>query len=147
MRRIPDTVTASRIMSSNFCTARKPLTAYSLAGLADIVLLLLVFFLLTSSFIPQSGIQVNLPKTQTTAPTTGQYITVVITSDGTFYVEQEKVARDQLLDAIRQVIDGKTSLVLRADEDSRVKHLATVASIAKALNLRFHMATDPNDRP
>jgi biopolymer transport protein ExbD len=72
---------------------------------------------------------------------------VVITSDGTFYVEQEKVARDQLLDAIRQVIDGKTSLVLRADEDSRVKHLATVASIAKALNLRFHMATDPNDRP
>ena len=147
MRRIPDTVTASRIMSSNFSTARKPLTAYSLAGLADIVLLLLVFFLLTSSFIPQSGIQVNLPKTQTTAPTTGQYITVVITSDGTFYVEQEKVARDQLLDAIRQVIDGKTSLVLRADEDSRVKHLATGASIAKALNLRFHMATDPNDRP
>ena len=134
-------------MSSNFSTERKPLTAYSLAGLADIVLLLLVFFLLTSSFIPQFGIQVNLPQTQTTAPTSGQYVTVVITSDGSFYVEQEAVARDQLLDAIRQVIDGKTSLVLRADEDARVKQFATVASIAKALNLRFHMATDPNDRP
>ena len=134
-------------MSTNFSTERKPLTAYSLAGLADIVLLLLVFFLLTSSFIPQFGIQVNLPQTQTTAPTSGQYVTVIITSDGSFYVEQNQVSQDQLLDAIRQNITGKTSLVLRADENARVKHFATVASIAKALNLRFHMATDPNDRP
>ena len=134
-------------MSSNFSTERKPLTAYSLAGLADIVLLLLVFFLLTSSFIPQFGIQVNLPRTQTTAPTTGQYLTVVITSDGSFYVEQQPVNEDQLLNAIRSESVGKTSLVLRADQDSRVRHFATVASIAKALNLRFHMATDPNDSP
>ena len=134
-------------MSSNFSTERKPLTAYSLAGLADIVLLLLVFFLLTSSFIPQFGIQVNLPRTQTTAPTTGQFLTVIITDSGSFYVEQEPVSEGQLLDAIRNQSVGKTSLVLRADEDSRVRHLATVASIAKALNLRFHIATDPNDAP
>lgn len=132
-------------MSSNFTTDRKPLINYSLAGLADIVLLLLVFFLLTSSFIPQFGIEVNLPKTQTAAPTKDQYVTVIITKDGTFYVEQQQVAREQLLDSIQRATRDKTALVLRADEESQVKHMATVASMAKALNLRFLMATDRAD--
>jgi len=69
-------------MSIDFSTDKKPLTDFSLAGLADIVFLLLVFFLLTSSFIPQFGIQVNLPKTSTSAPTDAQYVTVIITSEG-----------------------------------------------------------------
>ena len=129
-------------MSVDFNTERKPLTAYSLAGLADIVLLLLVFFLLTSSFIPQFGIQVDLPRTETAAPNQGQYITVSISADGTFYVEQQRVPRERLLEAIRTELKGRTTLVLRADENSTVKNFAAVGDIARALNLRFLMATE-----
>jgi len=130
-------------MSTNFSTDRKPLANYSLAGLADIVLLLLVFFLLTSSFIPQFGIEVTLPKTQTAAPTKDQYVTVVVTKDGSYYVEQQRVSRERLLEAIQNASGGtKTALVLRADEESQIKHMAAVGSIAKALNLRFMLATD-----
>ncbi|NQV71669.1 biopolymer transporter ExbD [bacterium] len=129
-------------MSTNFSTDRKPLINYSLAGLADIVLLLLVFFLLTSSFIPQFGIEVTLPKTQTAAPTKEQYVTVIITKDGTFYVEQQQVRKEQLLEAIQRVRGEKAYLVLRADEESQIKHLATVGSIANALGLKFKLATD-----
>ena len=39
-------------MGVNFSTERKLLITFSQAGLADIVLLLLIFFLLTSNFIP-----------------------------------------------------------------------------------------------
>ena len=129
-------------MSTNFSTDRKPLINYSLAGLADIVLLLLVFFLLTSSFIPQFGVEVTLPKTQTAAPTKEQFVTVIITKDGTFYVEQQQVRKEQLLEAIQRVRGDKVYLVLRADEDSQIKHLATVGSIANALGLKFKLATD-----
>ena len=129
-------------MSTNFSTDRKPLINYSLAGLADIVLLLLVFFLLTSSFIPQFGIEVTLPQTQTAAPTKDQYVTVIITKEGTFYVEQQQVRKEQLMEAIQRVMGDKTMVVLRADEESQIKHLATVGSIANALNLRFKLATD-----
>lgn len=132
-------------MSTNFSSSRKPLINYSLAGLADIVLLLLIFFLLTSSFIPQFGIEVTLPQTQTAAPTRDQYVTVVITADGTFYVEQRQVSRDQLMEAVQGASLNKTSLVLRADEESKIRHMAAVGSIAKALNLRFMMATDRVD--
>ena len=129
-------------MSTNFSTDRKPLINYSLAGLADIVLLLLVFFLLTSSFIPQFGVEVTLTKTQTAAPTKEQFVTVIITKDGTFYVEQQQVRKEQLLEAIQRVRGDKVYLVLRADEDSQIKHLATVGSIANALGLKFKLATD-----
>jgi biopolymer transport protein ExbD len=133
-------------MSVNFSTDRKPLTNYSLAGLADIVLLLLIFFLLTSSFIPQFGIQVNLPRTETSAPTSGQNLQVAITSDGTFFVDQRRVPREQLLSAIREASVNRTALVLRADERSQIRDFAEVASIARALNMKVLMATDRIDR-
>ena len=135
-------------MSLNFSTERKPLMNFSQAGLADIVLLLLIFFLLTSNFIPQFGIQVNLPRTQAATPTAGQYVSVAITSNGTFYVEQQQVSRDGLIPAIQNSLNGRTALVLRADQDALVKHFADVASAARALNLRLLMATDQNlNRP
>lgn len=116
--------------------------SFSQAGLADIVLLLLIFFLLTSNFIPQFGIQVNLPRTQAATPTAAQYVSVAVTSDGTFYVEQQRVSADALIPAIQDALSGRTALVLRADEDALVKHFAVVASAARALNLRLLMATD-----
>ena len=132
-------------MSIDFSNDKKPLTAFSLAGLADVVFLLLIFFLLTSSFIPQFGIQVNLPRTSTSAPTDAQYITVVITSEGSYFVDQNQVQRDQLLPVIQNSLNGRTSLVLRADQDATVGQFATVASVGRALNLRILMATDRED--
>ncbi len=129
-------------MSIDFSTDKKPLTDFSLAGLADIVFLLLIFFLLTSSFIPQFGIQVNLPKTSTSAPTDAQYVTVIITSEGHYYVDQNQISKEQLLPVIQSSLNGRTSLVLRADEDATVGQFATVASVARALNLRILMATE-----
>lgn len=135
-------------MSVDFSTERTPITTYSLAGLADVVFLLLIFFLLTSSFIPQFGIQVNLPRTETSAPASEQHVQVSITSDGTFYVEQRQVSREQLLGAIQDASANKTAMVLRADERSQIKDFAEVASIARALNMRVLMATDRmNQRP
>ncbi len=131
--------------SIDFSTNRQPLSAFSLAGLADIVLLLLIFFLLTSSFIPQFGIRVNLPQVDSAAPTDAQYVTVAITADGEYYVEQERVPREQLVTAVSRVMGTRTALVLRADQDASVGQFATVANVAQALNLRVLMATERLD--
>ncbi|MDA0379066.1 MAG: biopolymer transporter ExbD [Bacteroidetes bacterium] len=134
-------------MAINFSTERKLLISFSQAGLADIVLLLLIFFLLTSNFIPQFGIQVTLPRTQAASPTAGQFVSVAVTANGTFYVEQQQVPREQLIPAIQDVLGGRTALVLRADENALVKHMADVANAARALNLRVLMATDQRGGP
>lgn len=129
-------------MSFDFSNTKQPLVAFSLASLTDIVLLLLIFFLLTSSFIPQFGIQVNLPQADTAAPMEDQYVTVAITEDGRYYVNQTQVPREELLAALEEARGTRTALVLRADERATVGQFALVANLAKALNLRVLMATE-----
>ena len=96
--------------------------------------MLLIFFLLTSSFIPNFGIQVNLPRADTSVPMQSQYVTVVINAEGQFFVNQNRVAREQLLGAIRGARGDRTALVLRADEEATVGQFAEVAAIARALD-------------
>ena len=131
--------------SFNFTSDKKPLTVFSTAGLADIVLLLLIFFLITSNFIPQFGIQVNLPQADTSAPTDANRVTVAITKDGVFYVDGQRVPREGLLEAMTEAKGTKTALVLRADKESMLGLSVTVMAIAKALNMNILVASERED--
>ena len=126
----------------DFSPEEKPLSTFSLAGLADIILLLLIFFILTSSFVTQFGIQVTLPKTDAGVTADDQYVTVTLTEDGTYFVDQSPVTREGLLTAIRDAVGSKGALLMRADEKASIGQFAVVANIAKALNLRVLMATE-----
>ena len=130
----------------DFSPEEKPLSTFSLAGLADIILLLLIFFILTSSFVTQFGIQVTLPKTETGVTADEQYVTVTLTEDGTYFVNESPVDREGLVTAIRNAAGSKTALLMRADEKASIGQFAVVANIAKALNLRILMATE-KERP
>lgn len=132
-------------MAFDFSTDREPLKVFSLAGLTDIVLLLLIFFLLTSSFIPQFGIQVNLPTTETSAPTEPRAVQVAITDEGRFFVGESEVARAQLLERLREERGEREILILRADQDATVGAFAAVASAARALDMRVLMATERDE--
>lgn len=111
--------------------------------MTDVVLLLLVFFLLTSSFVPQLGIEVTLPQVDASAPVEQQYITVSVTEDGSYFVDGMPASEGQLTQQIRDARrDETTTVVLRADEGATIRQFAIVASAAQALNLRVLMATE-----
>lgn len=131
--------------SFDFSSGREPLKLFSQAGLTDIILLLLIFFLLTSSFIPQFGIKVTLPQAEAGSPTDQQHVTVSISDEGVYYVDQSEVAEHQLLDAVRNAEGDHSALILRADENATVRQFAHVANIAKALNMTVLMATQQRD--
>ncbi|WP_420457345.1 ExbD/TolR family protein [Rubrivirga sp.] len=126
----------------DFSTGRKALTAFSLASLTDIVLLLLIFFLLTSSFVTQNGLRVTLPDVAAAAPLEQLYVAVTIDDRGDFFVEDREVARDSLTAAIAAVREGKTSLAVYADREATIDGLAAVASAASALDMRVSIATE-----
>lgn len=126
----------------DFAPDSKPLTAYSMAGLADIILLLLIFFLLTSSFVTQFGIQVNLPQAETGVVTDSQQLTVAITAEGTYYVQQDQVPKERLLEAIREAKGDRNVMVLRGDAEATIGQMATVANIAQALGMTIKIATE-----
>lgn len=130
-------------MNLDFSTGRKPLTVFSLAGLTDIVLLLLIFFLLTSSFVTQQGIRVNLPESAAGVPEEQQFVSVAITAEGLFFVGDQEVLEDDLATALAEARGDRDALVLRADAEATVRQFAAVASAAQANALRVLMATAP----
>jgi biopolymer transport protein ExbD len=127
---------------------KEPLTMFSQSSLTDIVLLLLIFFLLTSSFVTNFGIKVNIPKAESGAQTEVQHITVAVTSDGEFFVDGNPTSRGMLASALREAKDNKPqgTLVLRADKDALIDDAVRVMNIAKALELNIVMATEQSSR-
>ncbi|MDX1531972.1 MAG: biopolymer transporter ExbD, partial [Rhodothermales bacterium] len=131
------------LMPLDFSSGRKPLSVFSLAGLTDIVLLLLIFFLLTSSFVAQHGIQVALPQVEAAVPEEDATLTVTLTAEGVYYVDGVETVEAALGAAVAEAAPGKAALVLRADQDATVGQFATVAGAARAAGLRILMATEP----
>ncbi len=127
---------------------KKPMTIFAAAGLTDIVLLLLIFFLLTSSFVTNFGIRVDIPRAETASVTEQHFINVTITNDGSFYIMGEPVARANVSSSIREQHQRhpQATLVVRADRNAIIDDAVHVMNVGKALNLNMMMATERASR-
>ena len=74
----------------------KVLDTFSFSSLTDIVLLLLIFFLLSSTFIIQPGIKVKLPVSDTAESTNEKSVTITLTKNGRIYLNQDQVTMNDL---------------------------------------------------
>lgn len=117
---------------------------FTLAPMVDVVLLLLIFFMLTSTAANQSTIDVNLPKAETQQdnqmPST---LSVSIKADGSFYVDDQPVQPNELEQAIVAMVDssGETFFRIRADENSLHKDVVRVMEIAEKHGYSIAIAT------
>lgn len=128
--------------------ARKPLALFTQSSLTDIVLLLLIFFLLTSSFVTNFAIRVDVPRADSQVTTERRHISVTVTADGTFYVGGDLTPRANLANKIREDFrnNPQSNLVLRADKNAKVDDAVYVMNIGKALNMNILMATELGTR-
>ena len=76
-------------------TRNKVSNAFSMSGMTDIVFLLLIFFMLTSTLIVDNALKLSLPQS-TNQVSEKPVITVSITKDLEFYVEKTKVSVNEL---------------------------------------------------
>lgn len=129
-------------MQFDFSPQRKPISAFSLASLTDIVLLLLIFFLLTSNFMPQFALQVTLPQVSSVPPPERAFVTVTITKEGELFLDNRAMVADSLASALIRLRDTREVVVIRADQDATIGRFATVASAAREAGMRIQMATD-----
>ncbi|HEX9615629.1 MAG TPA: biopolymer transporter ExbD, partial [Bacteroidota bacterium] len=79
-----------------FSTQHKPLSVFSYSSLTDIVFLLLIFFLLSSSFVIQTGIKVQLPKSATAEQETQRQIVITVTEQGSIFLNDNQVSVETL---------------------------------------------------
>ncbi|MBM3420598.1 MAG: biopolymer transporter ExbD [Bacteroidetes bacterium] len=118
--------------------------SFSLAGMSDIVFLLLIFFMITSTLIHPTALKLMLPRSsqQTSAkPMT----TVSITSDLMFYVETQQVELENLEAVLRQKVGSAedTYISLHSDESVPWKYIVEVLKIANRNKYKVIGATRP----
>ncbi|RMG81755.1 MAG: biopolymer transporter ExbD [Bacteroidetes bacterium] len=115
---------------------------FNMASMTDIVFLLLVFFIIASTLITPNGLKVLLPKSS--ARTTGkQNISVSITPDLKYYVNQEEVSPDQLEYVLKAKLAGeeKPGIILRADKTVPLEYAVKVMDIANRNKFQLVLAT------
>jgi len=129
----------------HFETTRKRMVMFSTISLTDIVLLLLIFFLLSSTFIVQPGIKVKLPKAASGQQDDSDKIYLTVTKSEQVFLNQEKVGRDQLGAKLRQLLaeNPERVVVIRADKDLSLEATIRVIDQAKLAGAeRFVIATE-----
>lgn len=120
----------------------------NLTPLIDVVFLLLIFFMVSTTFQKESAISLQLPKASESAEAApAENIEVVINAAGRFYVnDQELVKSDakSLQAALSNLIDGNRDipLTIRADAQTPYQAVVTAMDAAGQLGmLRMSMAT------
>ena len=122
--------------------------------LIDVILVMIIFFVATTTFDARSVLKLELPQaTGEPATSDTRALVVLVNADGRYFVQDREVLRTDI-DALRQVIaevagdDRDRPVLLRAD--ARTPHQAVVTALDAVGQLGFthvSIATAPEVRP
>ena len=110
-------------------------------AMADIIFLLLIFFLLSSSFILQVGTKVTLPKESRPQTLDPRHVIITLERSGEIFVNKQRVTMGELAGTIGDLIesDPDRAVIVRGDESISLGRTIEVMDVAKRMGAR-HMA-------
>jgi len=114
----------------------------NMTSLIDVVLLLLIFFMVSTSFVKQSQISIRLPEADSAVivEQVAETLDVMITEQGTFLVNGRELINNRpetIRNAIQKVSGGNTSLPLTISADANTAHQFVVTAMDVAGKLGF----------
>lgn len=118
-----------------------------IAPLIDIVFLLLIFFMLTASFIFQPGIKINLPRAVTSEVLHEQNVVITVTSENLLYLDNKAVSLAELNKKLaKEVAPSKKPLLIKADRRASLGKVVEVWDICRATGIsQVNIATNQQD--
>lgn len=112
---------------------KKKVPTFNMASLIDMVFLLLIFFMLSTTLVQQTGIDVNKPKAVSSKLLPRKNITITVTKEGNIYLENEKLSWDTFTKKIKQKIisNPQTTVVIVSDLDQKLGLIVDIMDEAK----------------
>jgi biopolymer transport protein ExbD len=135
----------------DFLRPKRASLSLDLAPLIDVVFQLLIFFMLTSSFM-HPALKLTLPTAASRERVDTEQLIVSVSREGRIYVGHDEVALDQLQSALEQRLAGldRKQVNFRGDQDMAYQLFVTVMDIARQAGARqlniVHQPTDPDER-
>lgn len=110
-------------------------TQFSMASMSDLVFLLLIFFMLTSTLVAPNAIKLLLPNSNSKTMSK-QTITVYVNKARNIFVEERRVEPSNLENVLYSQIrnEDAASIVLRSDKTAPVQDIVTVIDAVNNIN-------------
>ena len=109
----------------------------NLTPMLDVVFIMLIFFIVTASFIKEAGIDVNRPDTFTAERQEDAAILIAISENDEIWIDRREVEPRGLREAIKKLHaeNPRGSIVIQADENSTHEKLVAVMEAAKQVGV------------
>jgi biopolymer transport protein ExbD len=110
----------------------------NVTSLIDVMFLLIIFFMVSSTFKNQPAIDLSLPRSATAQETTVTPTVVYLTREGQLFLDDEPVTATQLGERLRQLqaATGEDRVVLRADEHAEHGEVVDLIDLIKESGFR-----------
>ncbi|MCV6615560.1 MAG: biopolymer transporter ExbD [Cellvibrionaceae bacterium] len=118
-----------------------------LTPMLDVVFIMLIFFIVTASFIKETGIEVNRPDATTADEKYKSNILIAINANNEIWIDKSRIDERQVSNRIEQLRaeNPKGGIVVQADDKASIETLAKVVGAARDLGVDdVAVATEKN---
>jgi len=119
-----------------------------MAPMADIVFLLLIFFMLSSSFVVQPGIKIKLPKAVSSEIDLTKIIVIDVTKEGRIFLNGKNYTLRNLPGVLSEELSRvkEKKVIIKADQNTRHGFVVKIMDIAKLAGAeKLVIATEPTE--
>ena len=118
---------------------------FNMSSMTDIVFLLLIFFMLTSTLVSPNALKLLLPSSKAKT-LEKQTISISITKDIDFYINENKVKAASIEQELNLLIknEKEPAIILHTDKTVAIEHVVKVMDIAYRNKYKIVLATTPN---
>ena len=114
-----------------------------MAPLIDVVFQLLIFFMLTSNFVLQPGIKVNLPKAISSEVIRSENLVVTLSGQDLLFLNDQPTTIQQLVPQIRQAAQDNKTVLLRADTSASLGRVVEIWDLCRESGIpQINIATN-----
>ena len=118
---------------------------FNMSSMTDIVFLLLIFFMLTSTLVSPNALKLLLPSSKAKT-LEKQTISISITKDIDFYINENKVTAASIEQELKLLIknEKEPAIILHTDKTVAIEHVVKVMDIAYRNKYKIVLATTPD---
>ena len=118
---------------------------FNMSSMTDIVFLLLIFFMLTSTLVSPNALKLLLPNSKAKT-LEKQTISISINKELDFYINENQVLETNIENELKELLVGQLepAIVLHADKTVDIEYVVKVMDIAYRNKYKIVLATTPN---
>lgn len=115
----------------------------NMTPMLDVVFIMLIFFIVSTSFVREAGIEVNRPSAKTSEVQTKTAVMVALSADQEIWLDRKPIDLRMVRPALERMKLEQTelSVVVQADEDSSTGHLVKLLDQLRLAGVPYTVST------